>query len=312
MSFRTGMHMSIKISIIILNWNGKADTVECLESLKKIVYPYYEIIIVDNGSTDGSVECFKKLYPETEIIENKKNLGFAEGNNVGIRRAIEKGSNYILILNNDTVVHPEFLNEMVEVAEKDKLAGAIGPKVCHYYNPEIIDIPNRKMNLWTANFRIFTKTKDAVDDYKTEEVGCVTGCCMLIKTELIKKIGSFDPEYFLYWEETDFCARIIKHGYKIIYVPKAKIWHKIGSSSGSCTSYYYYGRNIFRFMKKNANQYQMITFLLFYSIVNFWIHCFVIIFKHKNIPAFVSYIKGTAEGVKLLNKTILEVFKSFY
>jgi len=288
-----------RVDIVILNWNGKEDTIECLESLKNITYSNYEILLVDNGSTDESVKCLKKLYPEIEIIENHKNLGFAGGNNVGICRAIEQSAGYVLILNNDTIVDPEFLDKLIEVAENNNIIGAVGPKIYHYYDPQIIDKPYKKMNLWTGNFRMFTTTKDFSNDNIAEEVDCISGCCMLIKTSLIKEIGSFDSEYFLYWEENDLCARIIRYNYKIVYVPKAKIWHKIGSASGSCTSYYYYGRNIFRFMKKNANGYQKISFILFHLTFNFWIHCFVIVFKHKNIPAFVSYLKGTADGFKI-------------
>ncbi|MDP4227071.1 MAG: glycosyltransferase family 2 protein [Bacteroidota bacterium] len=294
------MYNNPKVSLIILNWNGKEDTAECLESLKHITYSNYEIILIDNGSTDGSVKYFQEYFPDIEIIENRENLGFAEGNNVGIRRAIGKSADYVLILNNDVIVDPEFLNKMIEVAENNKLAGAIGSKIYHYYDPEIIDRPNKKINLWTGNFRIFTSIKDNGNDDKAEEVGCITGCCMLIKTQLIKEIGGFDPEYFLYWEETDLCIRITKYGYKIIYVPKAKIWHKIESSGGSRTSYYYYGRNIFRFMKKNANKCQKTFFLFFYLTFSFWINCSVIIFKHRNIPAFVSYLKGTVDGFKQL------------
>ena len=123
-----------KVTIILLNWNGKEDTIECLESLKHITYPNYEILLVDNGSTDGSVECFRERYPGMEIIENGENLGFAEGNNVGIRRAMDEGADYVLLLNNDTVVDPEFLGELVKVGESDPKIGIVGPKICYYNN----------------------------------------------------------------------------------------------------------------------------------------------------------------------------------
>ena len=291
-----------KVTIIILNWNGKEDTIECLESLKHITYPNYKILLVDNGSTDGSVECFRERYPGMEIIENGDNLGFAEGNNVGIRRAMEEEIDYLLLLNNDTIVDPEFLNELINIAKNDDNIGMLGPKTYHYSDYSMVQTFTKKFNLCTGNFTLIPRLiKDNGGDVN-EEVDSISGCCMLVTSKVIENVGILDPDYFLYWEETDWCYRIRSSGFKIVYVPEAKIWHKIGTSSGSCLSFYYFSRNLFLFMKKNATFVQMASFLIFFIGVEFWIHSLVLVVHHKNIPAFKSFLKGVKDGIKILYK----------
>src|SRR3989339_346256 len=125
------------VYILILNWNGKEDTLECLSSLKKIDYPNYKTIVIDNGSTDDSVKIINKKYPKIKIIENKKNLGYAEGNNVGIRYALKNKADYVLILNNDTIVDKKFLTELVKVGESNEKVGIVGPNVyCYFFQAE--------------------------------------------------------------------------------------------------------------------------------------------------------------------------------
>lgn len=291
--------MNPKVSIIILNWNGKKDTLECLDSLKKIKYPNYEVILVDNGSIDGSVECFKQLYPGMEIIENHENLGFAEGNNVGIRRAMENRADYVLLLNNDTVVDPKLLEELVKVGENDSRIGVISPKISSFYNSSKISVYDNKFDLWTGNFSLRSNLIEDRGSDNNKEVDHVTGCCMLVQCKVIEKVGLLNPDYFLYWEETDWCFRIRKAEYKIIYAPKAKIWHKISSSSGSNLSFYYFSRNLFLFMKKNATFIQILFFLLFFFTIRIWIQSAVILLYRRNISAFSYFLKGTKDGLKI-------------
>ncbi len=145
-----------KVIAIVLNWNGKEDTVNCLGSLSSIVYPNYEIIVVDNYSTDGSIECLEEMYPSIEIIRNSKNLGFAEGNNVGMRRALAGGADYVLLLNNDTIVDRYFLDRLVAAAEGDQTIGFAGPKV-YYLDHEdgghVISFAGGALNMWIGRSR---------------------------------------------------------------------------------------------------------------------------------------------------------------
>ncbi len=233
-----------KVFIIILNWNRWPDSLECLDSLKNNDYQNYQIVIVDNGS---------KKKPELsdaniKFIYNQENLGFSGGNNVGIKYALEKGADYILLLNNDTVVSRNFLSKLVGAGEKDKNFGMIGPKIYFENASKKIWSAGGKVN-WLYNkgeMRGFGKIdKGRYDKPDIQETEYLTGCCLLIKREVIEKIGYMPEEYFLYYEDTDWSLKARKRGYKCIFVPKAVIWHKGSKSSisGSSSYIYYHIRN---------------------------------------------------------------------
>ena len=224
-----------KVVIVVLNWNGKRVTVECLESLKEIDYSNYEILLVDNGSTDGSQECFRARYPEIVLLENEANLGFAEGNNVGIRRAMDWHADYILLLNNDTTVHESFLSELVRVAESDSRIGFVGPKIyydeCHGRR-DVIAFAGGRINLWIGKARNIGEGEKDIGQYDDiKEVSYVQGACLLAKREVVQRIGLLDSTLFAYWEETDWCMRGCRAGYSSVFVQNAKIWHKVAVSS---------------------------------------------------------------------------------
>lgn len=248
---------SLKVSIIILNWNGGEDILECLKSVKDIDYPDYEIIVVDNGSTDNSVERIRKSFPNIELIQNNKNLGFPEGNNVGIRAAT---GNYVMLLNQDTVVGRGLLKDLVEAIEIDENIGIVGPMILYYNEPDKIWCAGSKLNFgYTShigkglNKGLFSKSCSV--DY-------ITGCAMLIKKEVIDKIGLLDPEYFLYSEDADFCLRAKKAGYQCVYVSSPSVWHKaIEEWITNPTQAYYYMRNAVVFAKKNLNGFKKFIFI---------------------------------------------------
>lgn len=253
-----------KVFLIILNWNRGKTTLKCLNSLRNLKIKNFslEIVVVDNGSTDNSVEMIRELNDSCfnfkkqsanqlknhlliKLILNKKNLGFAEGNNVGIRYALKNGADYVLVLNNDTTVDKNFLVQLIKQATLINQSGILGPKI--YFAPgyEYHKKRYKKSDLgkvfWYAGGIIdwksvycFHRGVDEVDkgQYdKVEETDFVSGCAMLIKREVFEKIGLFDPRYFLYLEDTDFCLRARKAGFKIFYVPQAKVWHYNASSS---------------------------------------------------------------------------------
>ncbi|MCK4592212.1 glycosyltransferase family 2 protein [Candidatus Parcubacteria bacterium] len=238
--------MQKEVYIIVLNWNGKDDTIECIESLQKINYSNYKIVIVDNGSEDDSVSEIKKQFSEVKIIENKKNLGFAGGNNIGIKYAINSGAGYVLLINNDTTVEENFLSELIEMGESDKKIGILGSKIYFYSEPNRIWFAGGKVN-WLKNKGTHIGL-DQIDNGqydKTKETDYLTGCCLLIKREVVEKIGVLAEDYFLYYEDTDFSLRTKNIGYKCIFVPRSKIYHKISRSTkpGSSNYIYYHTRN---------------------------------------------------------------------
>ncbi len=286
-----------KVAIVLLNWNGLRDTLECLESLQKIIYPNYLIIVVDNGSKGNDAEIIKKKFGHfIWLIEEEKNLGFAGGSNVGIRRAIHSGANYILLLNNDTVVDPNFLKELVEVAQSDPLIGIVGPKVCHYEKPNRIATAGGKVNFWTGITPLIGKNE--IDDGRfdcIEEVDFVSGGALLIKEETIRRIGLLNELYFAYYEETEWCTKARKACFKVVYVPKARVWHKTHKRGTSELEMYYMTRNRFIFVKRNSSGLQFIVFSLFFLASDSILQMKNKLFMRPKL--FIAYLKGIRDGL---------------
>ncbi|MFA6320557.1 MAG: glycosyltransferase family 2 protein [Candidatus Omnitrophota bacterium] len=247
-----------KVSIIILNWNGAEDTIECLNSVEGLSYPNYDIIVVDNGSVDGSRDLIKKTCPRVTVLSLGVNLGYAGGNNAGIKYAMDHGADYVLILNNDTVIDSCIINEFIKSSEKHKTAGIFGAKIYYYNDPACIWFGRAKWNEDISDF-------NSIDDGKTDacpevndvhETDYVCGCAMFIRASLIKKIGLFDESFFLCWEETDFCERAKRAGLKCLFVPTAKVWHKIAVSfkgESSPQKIYFNTRNKLLWAKRNLS-----------------------------------------------------------
>ncbi len=245
-----------KVYIIIINWNNWPDVVECLESLKNNDYPNYQVVIVDNGSKERP----EAPSPDIKIIYNKENLGFSGGNNVGIKYALKQGADYVLLLNDDTIVVFDFLSRLVEVAESDDKIGMVGPKIYFYEDRNRIWSAGGKIN-WLYNkgtLRGWNEMdKGQYDAPKIQEMPHLTGCCLLVKREVLEKAGLMSEEYFLYYEDTDWSFRAKKNGFKCVFVPVAKVWHRISRSAlaGSASYIYYHVRNGLIFASKYAPWY---------------------------------------------------------
>lgn len=253
----------VKVSIVILNWNGKKDTMECLKSLRKLdcVNFKLQIVIVDNGSDDGSVRDFKKVsgFDDLKIIENKSNIGFAGGNNVGIKIAIENGADFVMLLNNDTVVKEDLVEKLLEGANRHKDTGILTPKIYFYpgfeYHKDRYTKTEIGRVIWYAGGVIdwdnIYASNYGVDDtdigqYSKElEYDFATGACMFVRREVFEKIGLFDERYFLYLEDTEFSQRASQKGWKVIFIPDAIVWHKVSQSSviGGNLNDYFITRN---------------------------------------------------------------------
>ena len=219
-----------KVAVIILNWNGIDDTRECLNSFKKVTYPNFEIVVVDNGSTINEAEIIDREYKrhfKLHTVRSETNLGFCGGNNLGINYAREHiRPDYYLIINNDVIVHPNFLSNLVDALEEDPTTGMASPKIFCY--PE-------KDKLWRPGvheIRIgMTFHIKSYDANVTRETDMVNGCCMLVKSEVIEKIGFLRPEFFLSgWDTLEYSLRAKKAGFKLLYVPSAVIWHKYSAA----------------------------------------------------------------------------------
>lgn len=212
---------------IILNWNGWRDTAECVRSLLNMRGEAYELLIVDNGSTDDSVTRLRQELPAVEILETGANLGFAGGNNVGIRLAIARGAEFVWLVNNDTKVDPGALNAMVELARTHPKVGAIGSVLYEMETPERVQHwGGGTVNLWLGRSWSFTES------VANGRLKYLSGASMLLRRQALEDVGLLDDGFFMYWEDSDICFRLRQAGWKIAVAEKSKVWHKQCASTG--------------------------------------------------------------------------------
>lgn len=240
-----------KVALVILNFNGRENTLECLASVKKLKEETTTIdtIVVDNGSTDNSKPAIRSQFPEADLIENHKNLGFCLGNNIGAREAFQKGADYVLLLNNDTLVHPFLIEGMVGVARETN-AGILSPKI--YFAPGFEFHKDRYTpkdlgkviwyagglidwaNVWPSHRGVNEVDRGQFDEACPTQFA--TGCALLISKEAYQSVGLYDPLYFAYFEDTDLSLRAQKKGFSVYYAPRGIVWHKNAATIGGSGS----------------------------------------------------------------------------
>lgn len=224
---------SPRIAVVVLNWNGKDDTLQCLQSLAQLAYGNCEVIVVDNGSADGSVAAIRAAFPAIRVIETGANLGYAEGNNVGMRAALESGAEFVLLLNNDTIVDPSLLCELLAAAEACPEAGVFGAKIFHYDERDRIWYAGARWNAELLRFELVTDEAIYGEPFaQVLETDYACGCALFVRRAVLEQIGLLDPQFFLTYEETDFCYRARRSGFRVVYAPRAVLWHKISASFG--------------------------------------------------------------------------------
>ena len=219
---------------VVLNLNGKELLLETLASVRQMAYANFKIIVADNGSTDGSQNAVRAQYPEAVLLENGKNLGFGEGNNTGIRYALAQGAEWVFLLNNDILVDPHLLSELMNVAGTEAEIGVLGPKIYYQAQPERFWYAGGRINFFTGvtSHRGIREIDRGQYD-RVEDTDYVTGCAMLLRREALEQVGLFDPVYFpIYAEDADLSVRVLRAGYRLVYVPQAKMWHKVSAFSG--------------------------------------------------------------------------------
>jgi len=258
------------VSIITINYEHPDVTCELLKSLRHITYPNVEIIVVDNASVKDDPSIISQLYPEVVFIQSKENLGFAGGNNLGVRQA--KGE-YILLLNNDTEVDPDFLEPLVGKLLSDPGIGAVSPKIRFFYAPKTIQYagitPFTQVTL--RQYLIGLGEIDSGQYDVAGETFSIHGAAMMIPVSVIKKVGLMAELYFLYYEEHDWAERIKRAGYKVFYVPQSLVLHKESISTGkqSPLKTYYITRNRFLFARRNIKGFSKLITLFYLSFIAF-------------------------------------------
>lgn len=223
-----------KVIAIVLNWNRTDDTCQCVRSLRQSEYSNLEILVVDNGSDFEAYTALQAALPGQAILRSNINLGFAGGNNLGLRHALNSSADYALVINNDTIIHPQMVSQLVEVAEARPQVGLVGPVIYYLGQPTTV---------WFAGYRfthgIYMLRRGlhlAQPLAEVEEVDFVSGCGMLIRRAALERIGFFSEDYFMYYEDLDYCFRAQSAGFKIACVTRASMWHAVSASTGGIDS----------------------------------------------------------------------------
>lgn len=243
------------LCIVVLNNNRLDDTLDCLASLYRNDYQNFHVILLDYESPEESLQAIHEAYAQVEIIRLSENAGYAGNNNVGIRMALEQGAEWIFVLNNDTVLSPSCLSIMVDAGEVNSQIGMIGPMVYHFDEPDVIQSAGGVLSRDWHSYHLGMNEPDQGQFGSARQVDWLSGCAILVRRALIDRVGALDPDYFLYWEETEWCIRAGRAGWKIIHVPSAKLWHKGVKRNYEPRPYvtYYMTRNyLFTLDKHNA------------------------------------------------------------
>ncbi len=286
-----------KIGIVIVNYNGEKVQNECIKSLREMSFSDFEIIVVDSGSSDNSIEMLKKTYPDVYLIECKENVGVAAGNNIGIKKSIELGTEYTLLINNDTEVDKELLNIMVDSSINNKV---VVPKIYYYDNKEKLWFAGGKLD-WkkgrSVHFGIGEVDRGQYDEKRI--INYAPTCCMLIPNDVFNLVGLMDEKYFMYFDDTDFCARLEEKKIDLLYEPQAVMWHKVSSSTGgenSKVSIYYCYRNQLYYLNKFKNNISFLTICYVY-VTSFFRGTILSLRPHRHNDRFIflgqkDYRKG--------------------
>ena len=308
-------------------------------------YSNWDLILIDNGSSDESVgeiaeflksrlhhelvnagcssahlqfsavnkdkestlvlnECqvdlkVQAIGPRTVLISCSRNVGFAGANNIGIDYALRNfNPEFALLLNNDVVVSREFLEELVKRSRSDERFGMSGPSILDYWNQKNHDsVHTGEVSLWTGDFGLLNRERFPSLGHESMRVGWLSGCCLLVSVDAIRDVGLLDPSYFLYAEDTDWCIRMSRKGYSLLYIPSSVILHKGRASSDGVSSQFYYARSIFLLMKKNATRLQRSFFYVFFFAFRLWYHLGILLLWHRSILSARSFCRGVLEGI---------------
>ena len=244
------------VFVVIVNWNRWDDTAMCISSVLAMEYDNLSVLVVDNHSETGDETIVKNRWPGIQVIHCPINLGFAGGANMGIRHALTQSADFIFTLNNDAIVDKDCLTELVKAAQEDCTVGIVGPKIYYLGAVTRIWFAGANRHPWLLSLLDFGKGKpDGVVFDQPRQVNYLCAGAMLVRHQVFETVGLFDPGYFMYYEDCDFCMRVNAQGYHLRYVPSAKVWHQVAASSGgedTPMEVYYRTRSVFRFLWQHS------------------------------------------------------------
>lgn len=290
------------VAIIILNWNGKADVLHCLSTLPDIRYPSWTATVVDNASVDGSAEAIRAAYPQQPVLVMEKNLGFCGGNNRGIEHALQRGADYVLLVNNDTEIHADLLDELVSVAERDPRIGAVGAKNIKMEDHSMVwgaygDLDYGKFLVTLVGSR----QPDGPSYTCVKDVDWVIGNGLLMARTALEAVGLFDENFFGYHEDVDWCERARRAGFRIVFNGRAVIYHRgFGASAPELKmpfpTLYFLGRNAWLFAWKHGTAWQIARYVTLFlaEIARLTIRGLL---KGERINPYLWLLRGFGDGL---------------
>jgi GT2 family glycosyltransferase len=276
------------VIVILLNWHGWQDTIACLDSLESLEYTNYRVLVVDNGSTDDSVARIRAAHPGIPILETGRNLGFSGGCNVGIRRALEEGADYVWLLNNDTTVDPQALTAMISVAEADPGVGAVGSVLYYLDSPKDIQAwGGGRVCFWTG------RSRHLLNPVTGAWLHYLTAASILLRRRALDEVGLLDENtFFMYWEDADFSFRLRKAGWRLAVADQSIVLHRehAATGKGSPLLDYYFNESAVRFFRR-------------YAPIPAWPISIGVLGRlakrvlRGNLPGFVATLRGTYAGI---------------
>lgn len=267
---------------VILNSNRREDTLACLDSLAVSDYPNVKSIVLDNNSTDGSVDAIRNRFPTVTIIHLTENLGYAGNNNVGVNAALKMGAEWVFVLNEDVIMDRDCLRKLVEVGEGEPRIGILGPMVYHFDEKQVIQSAGGMLGKYWQSIHLGQNEPDQGQFREPHQVEWISGCAILFRRAAIERAGMLDSNYFIYWEETEWCIRTARAGWRIVHVPAAKLWHKgVQKNYQPKPSFTYYAtrNHLFTLAKHHAplvarmyTWFQFTRTLISWSVKSKWRH----------------------------------------
>lgn len=284
--------------VVIPTYNRADDLMDCLASLVIAGISRDQIVVVDNHSQDATIEQVHHHYPDIELIALNENRGATGASNVGFRYALQNDADFILRLDSDTVVDPGFTKPLLDQAVRNNEVGIISPKIYYYDPPDEIWYAGSDAHPWHfGTIHGHRHEKDFPQNSQVREVDYVWGAAMLIKAEVLRKIDGFDADFFVYYEEVDFCNRTKKAGYKLLFVPESKVWHKVGSAANNAWTAFHWNRSKMLLYRKHARNHFHLVSLVLYAFLYAFLSP---IFKNKsgNRGPLGPALKGLWKGLQ--------------
>lgn len=287
------------VGVVIVNWNLKDSLRETLQSFRRVNYPALQIVVSDNASTDGSVEMVRQEFPEVRLLTREKGLGYAKGASLGLEALVDQ-TKYIFSTTNDVEVDPDMIRRLVDYAEQNSQVGVVGTKILFHDRPDVIWHAGGRINPWHGHSRHFGwERKDHPRFDTPRDCDYVTGCGFLLRSDALKKAGYFKTDLVFYFEDAELCYRIRKHGYRIAYLPAARMWHKVGTTlakNRGVQLHYSTRNNLYLLQTYRVGHYPLSLLVHLFAVCPVKMAIFALLWRWPNVRGIWRGIQDWRQG----------------